>query len=843
MSDLATNSLNESVSIHDSSLDLFRELALCRGHLVSNKAGVPSFEREVALISHLLFAQFLRAASRVYNQIPPFQSDYSAWRVNQESLSKLTCEILPRYSWSLEQNGSTDPRVGSSVKPWVLDYIYQRWIDNRETGSYSTPDFLAQSIVIHAFHEWILINAERNFGDANRVFLAMRCWYARDLKQAREFEREFEWIANTLSRVRLVDLSVGGGAFLVSATRFLFDLGIFVRSLLGNHVSRSERISLMRHILANNVYGLDIMREAIVVAKMRLWLLTIELDAMDLDSSAALPALDTLIQGNSLTDIPARSRNAQPSYWSNSSDDSNPKQAGTSLLTQDGFDLCVGNPPFIALSQGNQVSGKTEFIEYWNNRYPKYAVKPTSDLSNFFILRGAEVLRDNGILAYITSRNFFDTRYGEPIRRFLTEQVELRHIFTLHEHPFIQQGLKVKANTVILSLARRAPQVPTRFRHLVSPDQSLVDVVSREVSRAELATSLNWTQTLFEDSLRRELTAHCERKLGDYARVKMGTKTGCNAFFLIRPDLLPTDLCLPSKVLVKAVKNSRGIASFVLPDNTPYRFLNLHDSVEQIERGCSQVSKLDPIARYIYRRGIEYACPKCQSLAEEEHRTHPHLFPHSGMCQKCSICKKEGKPCDRPVDRLSTQGHYPDWYTLGLKHPPQIAVQCVVDTEIGVFWNQSSAFATDQFQVIESCVDEETAILVFLFLTSRIAQYLLEGTCLHRARYDGSFMLKIQVSHLNALPCPDLNRLTPQQKQELMRLHHAIIETETRKSEHAKLLRDQVDDIFLAVMGYPRDQIKLMQSRLRMDLERAILFRWTKSKARQTDHNVEPEEA
>jgi len=103
-------------------------------------------------------------------------------------------------------------------------------------------------------------------------------------------------------------------------------------------------------------------------------------------------------------------------------------------------------------------------------------------------------------------------------------------------------------------------------------------------------------------------------------------------------------------------------------------------------------------------------------------------------------------------------------------------------------------------------------------------------------------MLKIQVSHLDSLPCPDLSKIAAHQREELKRIHQAILQIESRKSEQAKLLRDQVDSIFLAVLDYPNDQIELMQSCLRTDLEQAILFRWTKSKARQTNHNAEHEE-
>lgn len=850
----------------DSSLEFFKELVTYRGRIVSNGSGKPALADEVALISRLLFNQFLWAAGLLVEPTArdlcdhphpdvgpfsnlsdldrtlalPFQSN--ARRVNQESLLELI-KVLPNYNWSVTQNGgSSTYDSGSQVQPWILDYIYQRWINNRETGSYFTPDFLAYSIVTHAFSEWARINSDKIVGDSERLMSAMRCFYAGDLVQACDFSSEFDWISSILPHLRIVDLSVGGGAFLVAATRFIFELTVFAQSALGKHLTPQERVSLLRRIYASNIHGLDIMEEALTVAKMRLWLLAIDLSALDFESPTPLLPLAHIIHGNSLADFSTQLPVAQTAYGPDAAARYDDDRVPIFLTAQGGFDLCVGNPPFIALSQGNHVAGKAEFIKGWNKQHPEFEVRPTSDLSNFFILRGLETLKDNGVLAYITSRNFFDTQYGAPIRRFLTKPVELRHLFTLHEHPFVQQGLKVKANTVILSVARRSPTAPIKFHHLISPAQSLVDVAGRVVSREELGRSANWTQTLFENPLRQELTSRCDKKLADFARAKMGTKTGCNTFFLIRPDSLPVGLKLPPGVSAKVVKNSREIAGYVLPFAPPYRILNLASKVEHIERGYVDVSKLDSLARYIYQRGVMYACSECQSLAEEEHRKRPEAYPYPGMCQKCSTCQPEGAPCDRPVDRLSTQGHHPEWYTLALRNPPTIAVQCIVDTEIGVFWNQHGVFVTDQFQAIDSCLDEETAIFLFLFLTSRISHYLLEGMGLHRARYDGSFMLKIQVSHLSELPSPDLRKSTPQQKQELIRLYHALVEVPDRKSDHAKSLRDEIDRVFLELLGYRGAQIELTQASLRTALEQAVLFRWTKSNARNNAENSEPEE-
>lgn len=829
-------------------MELFKTIWTLRGRLLGSDSAQAA-QTEAGLICRILFVRFLDEAGffgktgfpfeSLTNSVPDsspldFLNDQltlgsllNPRSIKREGIAELASEIMPRYRFSLlpdNSHSATDSKP--VVKSWVLGYIYERWIDNRKTGSYFTADALAYSIVTHALEEWLEVKYQNQFDHSEHLRSVLHVWETGtplDNHHAREIQ---QWLEHVLEEIRLVDLSMGGGAFLVAALQALHRLRLFCRSSLST--SPTEHTTLVRHILSHNLYGVDIMPTAIHIAKMRLWLASLEL--IGIVASENLPALPNLVHGDALVALKQSTHTTQSTFLVEESAD--PLQAF--LTARGGFDICVGNPPFIALSQRNHVTEKRAFIENWNKRHPEYELRTTSDLSNFFILQGADLLRPNGVLAYITSRNFFDTRYGKPIRRFLTQQVELRHLYTLHDHPFTQQGLKVKANTVILSLVRRTPLTPLRFQDLTVWNEPLSDEHGHVIDRDELARSANWTQTLFQDPLRSEIERRCPKKISDYSIARMGIKSGDNEFFLLRidSDLFPQVAREESaNIFIKVVRNSRDVRGCVLPSTTQYRLLNLREKIAQVERGFS-TNRLKGVAKYIHQHGVAYACPQCQARAVEEHKQHPELYPHRGMCAQCPECRKHHNPCDRPVDRLSNQGHRPEWYTLSLSKPPAIAVQCIVDTEIGVFWNSARVYATDQFQTIDECSDEETTKLVYLFLCSRLARFLLEGYALHRARYDGSFMLKIQVNHLQDLPCPDFGPISPTVKQGLLQLFDRIISVRDRRSEQAKQLMNELDRVFLQILGYPIDTIDATQIQLATSLEKAVLFRWTKTRTR-----------
>lgn len=803
---------------------------------------------EATLVCQLLFLKFVAQSAKSIgshlgfealdvNGIPPghwyakrvvpclgawFGNGVNAPAVDSVRLFELVSELVSRYTFTVPAH---EPEVNrGSVRPWIIGYIYERWINPRPTGAYFTADLFAQHIVEHALEEWLTIQFEGE--SLERITLNQLRRHATNGRFSAKQLASLTWLERRLRDFRLIDLSFGGGAFLVAASHILLELQNILHTVRNGPAPPALRRQWLAHIFQKAIYGLDIAPEALSIAALRLWLLGIECDAIKAKNGDGLPKLPNLSIGDALAWTPHAKKGTQPTLFEPIDSSKSDKPATTA------FDLCVGNPPYIALSQQNDVRSKSDIIHAWNSGHQDHAIRTTSDLSNLFILQGMERLRPNGVLAYVTSRNFFDTNYGEPIRKYLTEEVELRNIFTLHDHPFTQEGIKVKANTVILSAARRKPHAPLRFQHLMSWRQPLVSSGSRCIDRAALHASKNWTKTLFANPLQEMIAARCTMAVGDFARVRMGVKSGCNDFFLLEADSKAVrTLNRVRGVLVNAVKNSREIRGFVLPANTTHRLLNLRAQVKRVEAGYKR-DALPWLASHIYRHGIAYQCPTCQSLATKEHGESPDRFPHAGMCESCPECRKSQQKCDRPVDRLSTQGHQPAWYTLALGVPPLIAVQCIVDTEIGVFLNQDQVYVTDQFQIIEAPSREEIGQLLFVYLNSRLSHLLLEGDGLHRARFDGSFMLKIQVEHLRELPCPDLERLTSSLKNRLLALRNKLICVGDRKSLETQIIRDEIDCTFLGILGYSEVEVARLQPKLRASLEEAIRFRWTKTRMR-----------
>lgn len=79
---------------------------------------------------------------------------------------------------------------------------------------------------------------------------------------------------------------------------------------------------------------------------------------------------------------------------------------------KDGFDLVIGNPPYVEAKKLKYIANTLKQI------YSVYT--GTSDLSVYFIEQGKKLLNDGGQLWYIITNKFFNTGYGRPIRNLLT---------------------------------------------------------------------------------------------------------------------------------------------------------------------------------------------------------------------------------------------------------------------------------------------------------------------------------------------------------------------------------------------------------------------------------------
>ena len=110
---------------------------------------------------------------------------------------------------------------------------------------------------------------------------------------------------------------------------------------------------------------------------------------------------------------------------------------------KDGFDIVIGNPPYIRQEKIKALKKIIETLnkEKQNNKvYQTY--NGTADIYVYFYERGFNLLKDNGILTFITSNKWTRAKYGINLRKFLLEKTNILNYIDFN-------GVRVFSNVTV----------------------------------------------------------------------------------------------------------------------------------------------------------------------------------------------------------------------------------------------------------------------------------------------------------------------------------------------------------------------------------------------------------
>ena len=128
----------------------------------------------------------------------------------------------------------------------------------------------------------------------------------------------------------------------------------------------------------------------------------------------------------------------------------------STLNQRNGFDLIIGNPPYIRIQSLKQSA--PHLVVHYKRRY-KAASKGNFDLYVVFVERSLELLNAAGQLAFILPHKFFNAQYGEPLRKLLAAGKNLRHVVHFGD----QQIFPGATNYVCLLFLARAGVTKCHF--------------------------------------------------------------------------------------------------------------------------------------------------------------------------------------------------------------------------------------------------------------------------------------------------------------------------------------------------------------------------------------------
>ena len=373
-------------------------------------------------------------------------------------------DFFASYNFTIDENDPDDAEVG--VDPEMLGRIFENLLeDNKDKGAFYTP----KEIVSYMCRESLIAYLQTDIEDETTKEAIRQFVMTHDVSMLGTNNKFRQQIDEALKDVKICDPAIGSGAFPMGLLKELFQC----RTALEG-IEQDKAAEIKKHIIQQNIYGVDIEHGAVDIARLRFWLSLI----VDEETPQALPNLDfKIMQGNSLleqykgVDLSTMTekkydkseglsffdnmvdayreelRNMLAKYY-NCTDHKEKKELRTNIInnvkkqlaeqsidvdfgdldlsgnnqfflwhtwfydvfSRGGFDIVIGNPPY-----GAKLSNSEKKL--YRILYPETQFK--IDTYSLFTLQSLNILSDGGFCYFIIPNTLLDNYFEEEVRKKL----------------------------------------------------------------------------------------------------------------------------------------------------------------------------------------------------------------------------------------------------------------------------------------------------------------------------------------------------------------------------------------------------------------------------------------
>jgi hypothetical protein len=474
------------------------------------------------------------------------------------------------------------------------------------------------------------------------------------------------------AKLRILDPACGSGSFLIGAYEHLltWHRDWYIgddpeRHARGRHpklyrgragdwrLTTAER----KRILLNNIYGVDIDPQAVEVTKLSLLLKVLEGESQQtletqrrLFHERALPDLASNIKcGNSLIgpdfykDRQMNVLDEEEIYRINAFDWQG-EFPDIFNGTNPGFDAVIGNPPYV------RQEGVSSDKDYFATRYSVY--HGLADLYVYFYERALWLLRQGGMVGFITSSKFIHSGYGARLRSFLGSSCHVSQLIDYGD----QQVFRGATTYPVIALALKTEPVASKtflFGRCAEHTGLLPEAILAKAVPVPLSSlrSEHWVlASEAQHAVLKRIDVEGTALASVAGRAQLGIKTSLNEAFVIDQSMAQTLFAQDPacRDVVKPYGRGRDLEKWYATTNGMFLVctrisldIETYPAVKQYLLGFQ--AKLR--ARYEVRRG-DYEWWVIRQVAETAIFDNPKIvYPDL---------------CSRPTFALNEDGMYPN---------------------------------------------------------------------------------------------------------------------------------------------------------------------------------------
>jgi type I restriction-modification system DNA methylase subunit len=201
-----------------------------------------------------------------------------------EDYFKRLFDFLDSYNFTIDENDAEDAEIG--IDPEMLGRIFENLLeDNKDKGAFYTPKEIVNYMCRESIINFLINDMPENLHEGIRHLV--ETFDASKLDDRTKLD-----IRRKLQGLKICDPAIGSGAFPMGLVNLLSRLYVAMKA-------DTDTTKMKRHIMENNIYGVDIEKGAVDIARLRFWL------AMIVEEKEPMPLPNLhfkIMQGNSLVE-------------------------------------------------------------------------------------------------------------------------------------------------------------------------------------------------------------------------------------------------------------------------------------------------------------------------------------------------------------------------------------------------------------------------------------------------------------------------------------------------------------------------------------------------------------